>query len=73
MLQQDLAAHEDQHDTAHQLCTGFIPHAEGMADFDADGGQDKGGAADKRDSGQDGYFQKGEGNAHRQCVMPLRL
>ena len=69
MLQQDLAAHEDQDDAAGELRPGLILQAEDVADLQSGGGEDKGGAADEADGGHDvDPRQQGEGDAHGQGV-----
>ena len=48
MLQQDFETHQDQYDTAEQLCAGLVLCAEHMADLHADARQHKRGCTDER-------------------------
>ena len=70
MLQQNLHTHCDEDNAADQLRLGLVLCAEDIADFDADGGENKGDRADKGDGGDDVHLQKGKRNADGQPWKP---
>ena len=68
VLEQDLQAHEDQHDAADKLRARLVLCAEDVADADADGREDKGRHADEADGRNDVDLQEREGHADRERV-----
>lgn len=68
MLQQDLAAHEDQHHAAQQLGLALVLGAEHIAHLQADGREDKGDHANEQHRPEDIHPQEGKGDAHGQGI-----
>lgn len=69
MLDQDLAADQDQNDAAHKLCKGFVLRSEHIAHLHAESGQEEGDDADEGNGGNDGDVrQKCKGHANRQRI-----
>ena len=68
MLQQNLATHADQNNSACQLCFGFVLFSEDITDLDAEGGANEGDDADEGYSRYNAYFEEGESHAYGQSV-----
>ena len=68
MLQQDLASHADQNNSAGKLCLGFVFFTEDIADLDAEGGADEGDDTDEGHSGNDAYLEESKGHAYGKGV-----
>ena len=68
VLEQDLQAHEDQHDAADKLRARLVLRAEDVADADADGREDKGRHADEADGRDDVDLQERKGHADGERV-----
>ena len=68
MLQQNLSANENQHQSPHKLRLGLILAAKDIPHLHPDDGEAEGDDADEGDGGKDGHRQEGKGDAHRQGV-----
>ena len=68
MLQQNLAAHQDEHRAAKEFRAGLILCAEDVADLEAQGRERESGAADEEHRWNDVHPQEGEGHAGSQRV-----
>ena len=68
MLQQNLATHADQNNSAGKLGFGFVLFTEDITNLDAEGGADEGDDTDEGYCRYNAYFEEGEGHAHGQSV-----
>ena len=68
MLQQNLAAHQHQNDSTGQFCPLFIARAKEITYRNAYQRQDKGRAADQRNSRPTRHGQESKGHAYSQRI-----